>query len=370
MRGRAKRRARDLGLPFIGAPGPYNAITDVTGIEVGYATLVSDPERPESLRGPARTGVTIILPRGRAGPLLAPVWAGFHSLNGNGEMTGTHWIREAGYFVGPIGITNTHSVGAVHQAIIRWMVGNQSREGGAYTWLLPVVAETCDAYLNDMNAFHVTEAHVLEAIETATRGAPAEGNVGGGTGMICFEFKGGTGTSSRRIELCGETYTVGCLVQANFGLRPLFKVLGVPVGEHLTAGRLWDGEQGSIIAVVATDAPLMPTQLERVARRAGLGIGRTGTPSGDGSGDLCLAFSTANIQDPQPGVAPMAASLTFLPNSKLDPLFEATAQAVEEAILNAVVAAETMVGRQGRRVAAIDHDTLCEIMQRYVRLEG
>ena len=361
-----KPRGRELGLPFPGLTGPHNAITDVDGIEVGYRTLVSDPA-PGSVDGPARTGVTVVLPRGRSGPLTAPVWAGFHSLNGNGEMTGTHWIKEAGYFVGPIGITNTHSVGAVHQALIRWITGRLGPELGPYTWLLPVVAETCDAHLNDMNAFHVREEHVLEAIETASAGPVAEGNVGGGTGMICFEFKGGTGTASRVLDVCGQRYTVGCLVQANFGLRPLLRVLGVPVGEHLTANRIWSEEQGSIIAVVATDAPLMPTQLERIARRAGLGIGRTGTPSGDGSGDLCLAFSTANLIDTPPGAAQRVESLDFLPNNQLNGLFEATAQAIEEAIVNALVAAEPMTGREGRRVEAIDPQALLAVMRSHGR---
>jgi D-aminopeptidase len=363
-----KVRARGLGLPFPGKPGPLNAITDVAGVEVGYSTVIDDA--PRAGKGPARTGVTAILPRGRSGPLAAPVWAGFHSLNGNGEMTGTHWIKEAGYFLGPIGITNTHSLGTVHQAMLQWMIEKPGTGLGAYTWVLPVVGETCDAYLNDMNAFHVTSAHVMEALESASGGPLAEGNVGGGTGMICFEFKGGTGTSSRVVELLGETYTVGCLVQANFGIRPLLKVLGVPVGEHLTSDRLWAGEQGSIIVVVATDAPLMPTQLERIARRAGLGIGRTGTPSGDGSGDLCLAFSTANLTMSEAAAAPAMGNLAFLPNNKLDTLFEATAQSVEEAIINAMVAAETMVGREGRRVAAIDHDALKDVMRNYGRLNA
>jgi D-aminopeptidase len=363
-----KVRARGLGLPFPGKPGPLNAITDVAGVEVGYSTVIDDA--PRAGKGPARTGVTAILPRGRSGPLAAPVWAGFHSLNGNGEMTGTHWIKEAGYFLGPIGITNTHSLGTVHQGMLQWMIEKPGTGLGAYTWVLPVVGETCDAYLNDMNAFHVTSAHVMEALESASGGPLAEGNIGGGTGMICFEFKGGTGTSSRVVELLGETYTVGCLVQANFGIRPLLKVLGVPVGEHLTSDRLWAGEQGSIIVVVATDAPLMPTQLERIARRAGLGIGRTGTPSGDGSGDLCLAFSTANLTMSEAAAAPAMGNLAFLPNNQLDTLFEATAQSVEEAIINAMVAAETMVGREGRRVAAIDHDALKDVMRNYGRLNA
>lgn len=362
-------RARDLGLPFSGVCGAHNAVTDVPGVEVGYSTLIRGSEGLPLGRGPVRTGVTVLLPRGRSpGPAAPLVWAGFHVLNGNGEMTGAHWIKEGGAFAGPVALTNTQSLGIVHQALARWMVQGGGRLAGAYQWNLPVVAETCDAYLNDMNGFHVGEAHVLEAIGAAQGGPIAEGNVGGGTGMVCFEFKGGTGTASRLIELCGGAYTVGCLVQANFGLRPLLRILGVPVGEHLKAGRIWSAEQGSIIAVVATDAPLMPTQLERVARRAGLGVGRTGTPSGDGSGDLCLAFSTANPVGRKPGRLPGLGHLAFLPNEVLDPLFEATAQAVEEAIVNALVAAYTMEGREGRRAEAIDHVALVEVMRSYNRL--
>lgn len=354
-----KTRARDLGLPFKGTTGPHNAITDVAGVEVGYATLKRD--LPDN--GAVRTGVTLVLPRGRSGEMLNPVWAGFHSLNGNGEMTGMHWVREAGYFLGPVAITNTHSVGIVHQGVARLMA--RAQEGkGAYTWVLPVVAETCDAFLNDMNGFHVAEHHVFEAFEAASPGPIAEGNVGGGTGMICYEFKGGTGTSSRRVEAAGGAWTVGALVQANFGARPLMRVLGVPVGEHLTQDRTRTREQGSIIALVATDAPLMPTQLERLARRAGLGIARTGSCAGDGSGDLCLAFSTANEEAPASGPG----ALAYLPNHELDPIFEAVAQAVEEAIWNAVVAAETTTGHQGRRVVALDHAQLVEVMKDYGRM--
>ena len=356
-----KARARDLGLPFGGRTGTNNAITDVAGLEVGYATLNRDLVEG----GAVRTGVTLVLPRGRKGAMLNPVWAGFHSLNGNGEMTGMHWVREAGHFLGPVAITNTHSVGAVHQGVARLMA--RAQEGkGAYTWVLPVVAETCDAHLNDMNGFHVEERHVFEAFEAARPGAIAEGNVGGGTGMICYEFKGGTGTASRIVEAAGGSWTVGALVQANFGARPLMRVLGVPVGEHLRENRLRMTEQGSIIALVATDAPLMPTQLERLARRAGLGIARTGSCAGDGSGDLCLAFSTANEE--APGSRP--ATLAYLPNHALDPIVEAVAQAVEEAIWNAVVAAETMTGQGGRRVVALDHAQLREVMKAYGRLNG
>jgi len=340
----------------------------VAGVEVGYATIIA-----EAPSGAVRTGVTAILPRGRAGRATLPVWAGFHSLNGNGEMTGTHWIREAGWFLGPIAVTNTHAIGMAHHALTRWMVERARNEPGPYSWMMPVVAETCDAHLNDMNGFHVTEAHVLAAIDDAHGGPIREGNVGGGTGMICYEFKGGTGTASRVVRTGDAPYTVGALVQANFGLRPCFRVLGVPVGEHLPVAPIWGAEQGSVIVVVASDAPLLPTQLERIARRAALGVGRTGTPSGDGSGDLCLAFTTANantspqetkVQDTN------VQAMSFLPHHRLDPLFEATAQVVEEAVVNALVAAESMVGRDGHRVEAIDHAALMRVMGHHMRLNG
>ncbi len=349
-------RARGLGLPFEGQCGAGNAITDVPGVEVGASTIIEDGGR-----GAVRTGVTAILPRGKASPLV-PVWAGVSAFNGNGEMTGAHWIREAGYFVGPVCLTNTHSVGMAHHAVTRWLTRHRTYDGAADPWLLPVVAETCDSHLNDMNGLHVREDHVQAALESAAAGPVAEGNVGGGTGMICYEFKGGTGTASRR----GANYHVGALVQANFGVRPWLSVLGVPVGKLLTEDRLWPREQGSIIVVVATDAPLLPIQLQRVARRAGLGIGRTGTAGGNGSGDIFLAFSTANAVegtalDPLP-------SLRYIPNGELDPLFEATVQAVEEAVLNALVAAETMTGYDGNRVVAIDHGRLRDVMRAHGRL--
>lgn len=358
----SKPRARDLGLPFGGACGPHNAMTDVPGVEVGYATMCDDAAGTA-----VRTGVTVVLPRGRGGPATAPVWAGFHALNGNGEMTGTHWIREAGWFLGPIALTNTHSVGIVHHALTRWMVEAARRQPGPYPWFMPVVGETCDAHLNDMNGFHVQESHVREAIAAARGGRIAEGNVGGGTGMICYEFKGGTGTASRAVATREGSYMVGALVQANFGLRPALRMLGVPVGEHLTDGRIWPGEQGSVIALVGTDAPLMPNQLERLARRAALGIGRTGTPGGDGSGDLCLAFSTANMPARNADAADPA-SMSFLPHASLDVMFEATAQVVEEAVINALIAAETMTGRDGRRVEAVDHGALRHVMRAHGRL--
>jgi D-aminopeptidase len=315
--------------------------------------------------GPVRTGVTAILPRGHV-TSLTPVWAATFSLNGNGEMTGAHWINEAGYFNGPICITNTHSVGAVHEASIRWMVGHYGEAFGEYVWAMPVVAETCDAHLNDLNGFHVRQAHVLAALDGACSGPIDEGNVGGGTGMICYEFKGGTGTASRVLEVAGRHYTIGTLVQANHGIRPWLTILGVPVGQHLTDHLLWSKEQGSIIAVVGTDLPLLPIQLQRLARRISIGVGRTGTPSGDNSGDIFLAFSTAN---PEPDkLTDGLHSLDFVPNEVLDPVFLSLVEAVEEAIVNAMVAAETMTGRDGHRVVAIDHDELREVMRRYGRL--
>jgi D-aminopeptidase len=350
-------RARDLGLPFVGTPGPHNAITDVPGVEVGFTTLTH-----ESPRGAVRTGVTAILPRGRAGAGV-PLLAGLHSLNGNGEMTGSHWIAEAGEFAGPLLITNTHSVGICHHAAVRWMTLNHARPG---KWWMPVAAETCDAVLNDMDGLHVTEAHALAAIDGAAPGPVAEGNVGGGTGMICYGFKGGTGTASRRVETLGVTAHVGVLVQANFGRRPDLSVLGVPVG------RLWPPDpeaeppRGSIIGILATDAPLLPQQLRRLAQRMGLGVARTGTPSNNGSGDLFLAFTTANAPPAGAEAAPRTAS--YLPHWALDPLFLATVEATEEAILNALVAARTMTGFEGHEVKAIDHATLVKLMRRHGRI--
>lgn len=357
-------RARDLGLPFDGEPGENNAITDVPGVEVGFTTLIEGTGSLVVGEGPVRTGVTALLPRGKSRDVV-PVWAGMFSLNGNGEMTGCHWIEEAGYFLGPVCITNTHSLGMVHHGTIRWMVRHYGDAFGKYVWALPVVAETCDAYLNDMNGMHVTEAHVLAALDSAASGPVAEGNVGGGTGMIAYEFKGGTGTASRVVTLGGTRYTVAALVQANMGSRPWLTVRGVPVGQHMPEGRLWEEEQGSIIAVVATDLPLLPIQLKRLARRIGLGVGRTGTPGGDNSGDIFLAFSVANAtpRSEEPAIS----RHEWAPNEWLDPVFLATVESVEEAILNAMVAAETIEGRDGHRVEAIDHDALMAVMARYGR---
>jgi D-aminopeptidase len=354
----ARPRARDLGVPFTGTPGPHDAITDVAGVTVGYTTLIRGAGRLVVGEGPVRTGVTAILPRGLASH--EPVFAAWCPLNGNGELTGTTWIRESGFLEGPVMLTNTHSVGTVGAAVVAW----QARTGRLFQpYSYPVVGETYDGRLSDINGFHVTAAHALAAIEGATDGAIAEGNVGGGTGMICFGFKGGTGTASRRIEIAGVSgYTVGVLVQANFGAREQLVIAGVPLGRELADAPLPGpaaAEQGSIIVIVATDAPLLPHQLERVARRAGLGIGRTGGIGGNGSGDIMLAFSTANAG------AAAALALTrveTLANGRLDPIFSATIEATEEAIVNAMVAAETMTGVDDLVVHALPHARLRERM--------
>ena len=358
----AKPRARDLGLDFPGTPGPGNALTDVPGVLVGYTTLIDDDAR-------IRTGVTAILPYGHD-PALRPVWAGQFSLNGNGEMTGVHWIRDAGYFTGPVCITNTHSVGMVHHAATRWMIDTYSAAfGDEYIWAMPVVAETYDGVLNDINGQHVHAEHVTAAIEGAAGSPPAEGNVGGGAGMICYEFKGGTGTSSRRVSLGGEDYTVGALVQANHGVREWLTILGVPVGRYMTEDLLKSRETGSIIVVIGTDAPLSALSLRHLAKRASIGIGRHGTPSGNGSGDIFLAFSIANKRElPQMGAAKQ--SFEFINNEVLDPCYLAAVEAVEEAVVNALVAADTMttVKPAGLTCRAIDHDALRDAMRRHGRL--
>ena len=341
-------RARGLGLPLAGETGPDNGITDVPGVTLGMTTLI-DPDRP------IRTGVTAILPRA-PDALLNPVWAGSFAMNGNGEMTGLHWVREAGWFTGPITVTNTLSVGIAHHATARWMAARFRGRIGEDLWILPVAAETYDGYLNDIAGFHVTEAHVMAAIEAASGGPIREGSVGGGTGMIAYEFKGGTGTSSRVVSVRGETFTLGALVQANHGLRPWLNVCGLPVGRAMSEAMLWSEERGSIIVVLATDAPLLPTQLDRLARRVAIGIGRGGTPSGNNSGDIFLAFSTAN--DPGPLPEPPRLSFSALSNDALDPVFMAVVEAVEEAVLNAILAAEPMTGKHGRVVAALDHERL------------
>jgi len=361
--GQGKPRARDLGIPFDGTPGLLNAITDVQGVEVGHSTIISGEGELKVAVGPVRTGVTAILPRGRHSSDL--VFAAWFALNGNGEMTGTTWVEESGFLEGPVMITNTHSVGVVRDAVIAWRVQHGQPADSEYWWSLPVVAETWDGYLNDINGFHVQAKHAFEALDTARSGPVTEGNVGGGTGMICHEFKGGIGTASRKLEHKFGGYTVGVLVQCNYGLRQELRVAGVPVGRELAEGKIRSDDSGSIIVVVATDAPLLPHQLKRLARRVSLGLGRNGSASGNGSGDIFIAFSTAN-----PGAARTSGTiqLTMLPNDRMNPLFEATVQAAEEAIINALIAAETMTGINNRTVIAIPHDRLQQVLKKYNRL--
>jgi L-aminopeptidase/D-esterase-like protein len=361
--GQTKPRARDLGIPFDGAPGRFNAITDVAGVEVGMTTLISGQGPLVVGQGPVRTGVTAVIPRGK--DKLNQVFAAWFTLNGNGEMTGTTWLDESGFLEGPVLITNTHSVGVVRDAVIAWQL---ERMGERFpTWSLPVVAETWDGDLNDINGFHVKPEHVFQALDRAASGPVAEGNVGGGTGMIVHGFKGGTGTSSRTVPIQRATYTVGVLVQANYGSRSQLTIAGVPVGKEIADLKPGAGGQdaGSIIVVIATDAPLLPHQLKRIAERATLGIGRTGGIGSNSSGDIFIAFSTAN-SDAADGSAP--AKLDCLPNDWINPLFTATIQATEEAIVNAMIAAETMEGVNGHVVYAIPHDRLRAILKKYGRL--
>ena len=358
----ADPRARDLGVPFEGEPGPLNAITDVAGVAVGHTTLIQDLTDGHRVR----TGVTAILPRGRA-DIRTPAFGGWFSLNGNGEMTGTTWIEESGQLDGPVLLTNTHSVGVVRDAVIAWRVRRGDADASGYWWSLPVVAETWDGHLNDVNGFHVKPAHVDAALDAAAGGPVAEGNVGGGTGMVCHEFKCGIGTSSRRVTIEGRTHTIGVLVQANYGLRETLRIAGVPIGQHLREHRAYQDqprETGSIIIVVATDAPLLSHQLKRLARRAGMGLARMGSYAGDGSGDIFLAFSTANA--PALSGGPYA-SAEFLENGSMDPLFQATVQATEEAIVNALIAARDMTGEAGRYAKAIPHAELVRLLKKYGR---
>jgi len=363
-----KPRARDLGVPFDGAPGPNNAITDVRGVEVGHTTLISGEGKLEVGKGPVRTGVTAIHPRGKTNN--DAVFAAWFTLNGNGEMTGTTWVEDSGFLDGPIMITNTHSVGVVRDAVIAWKVKRNSPDMEGYWWSLPVVAETWDGDLNDINGFHVKPEDAWHALDSAHTGPVEEGNVGGGTGMICNEFKGGIGTSSRVLDAKAGGYTVGVLVQCNYGMREQLRIAGVNVGREIPerASREQAARQqdiGSIIVVVATDAPLIPTQLKRIARRVSLGLGRDGSYSGDGSGDIFIAFSTAN-----PGAAGAKAvhQVTMLPNESLNPIFLATVQATEEAVVNAMVAAETMTGINNHTVIALPHDRLRDVLKKYNRL--
>jgi len=366
---KAKPRARDLGVPFDGTPGPSNAITDVAGVLVGHTTLISGDGRLQVGKGPVRTGVTAVLPRGRI--FDDAVFAGWYSQNGNGEMTGTTWVEESGFLVGPVMITNTHSVGVVRDAVIQWTVQHKKLGADDDWWSLPVVAETWDGWLNDINGFHVKPEDAFRAIDSAHSGAVEEGNVGGGTGMICNEFKGGIGTSSRVVKINDANYTVGVLVQCNYGRRPNLRIAGVPVGKEIPEEAAYadasfgGAERGSIIIVIATDAPLLSQQLKRLAHRATLGLGRTGSLSGNGSGDIFIAFSSAN-----PGASDQkkTVNLKMIPNERIDPLFAATVNATEEAIVNAMVAAETMTGINGHRVVALDHEKLRAILKKYNRL--
>ncbi|HEY6299409.1 MAG TPA: P1 family peptidase [Candidatus Binatus sp.] len=354
-------RGRALGIPFDGEPGPLNAITDVAGVEVGHATIIRGDGKLIVGRGPVRTGVTAVLPRGKRD--AASVFAGYFSLNGNGEMTGTAWVEESGLLTTPIMITNTHSVGIVRDAVIAWQV---RRRKMTQPWSLPVVAETYDGLLNDINGFHVTAKHAHAALESARGGRVAEGCVGGGTGMIGYGWKGGIGTASRRLDRKAGGYTVGVLVQLNCGRPSELTIAGVPIGKELGPGRdpFSTQELGSIIIVAATDAPLMPHQLKRIARRLTMGLARTGSVSGNGSGDLFIAFSTANSESAKRSDVE---SVKMLRNSRMDPLFTAAVQASEEAIVNALVAARTMVGINGYRVEAIPHDRLVEVIRKYGR---
>lgn len=359
----AKPRARDLGVPFDGTPGAFNAITDVKGVEVGHTTLISGAGKLKVGEGPVRTGVTAILPRGKESQ--DAVFGGWFTLNGNGEMTGTTWLEDSGFLEGPVMITNTHSVGVVRDAVIAWRVNHGPPDQQGYWWSLPVVAETWDGELNDVNGFHVKPEHAWHALDTAHGGAVEEGNVGGGTGMICNEFKGGIGTSSRVLAAKYGGYTVGVLVQCNYGQRDQLRIAGVPVGREISEHTVRKDDVGSIIVVVATDAPLIPTQLKRLARRVSLGLGRDGSFSGDGSGDIFIAFSTAN---PGAGNPRGTRDLKMLPNDQLNPVFLGTVQATEEAVINAMVAAETMKGINDYEVIALPHDRLREVLQKYGRL--
>ena len=370
-----KPRARDLGVPFSGTTGKFNAITDVKGVEVGYSTLIEGEGENNVGEGPVRTGVTAIFPRGKA-KKFSPVYANWYSLNGNGEMTGTTWVTESGFLETPIMITNTNSVGVVRDAVLKWSVDTDWYGGEDWWYTYPVVAETYDGFLNDIYGFHVKEENVLEAIKNSSSGKIAEGNVGGGTGMMCLGFKGGTGTASRVLKIKDSTYTIGVLVQSNFGSKKNLSIAGVPVGIELKdtlnykfnappKSRRQEGD-GSIIVVLATDAPLLPHQLKRIAQRIPLGIGVVGGRGSNGSGDIFLAFSTANENAFN---RDETATVISMPNDKMTPLFEATVQAVEEAIINAMIAAETMEGINSNKAYALPHDLLIKTLKKYNRLK-
>ena len=366
-----KSRARDIGIPFNGVTGKFNAITDVKGVEVGYSTIISGQGKNVRGQGPVRTGVTAILPRGRHNN---PVFANWYSLNGNGEMTGTTWITESGFLETPIMITNTNSVGVVRDAVLKWFVKTGwYKEDFWYTY--PVVAETYDGFLNDIYGFHVKESNAYEALDNAKTGYLKEGNVGGGTGMMCLGFKGGTGTSSRVVKIKDSTYTVGVLVQSNFGSKKNLTIAGVPIGKELKDTLNYELKgppsyrqegDGSIIVVVATDAPLLPNQLKRIAARVPIGVGIVGGRGENGSGDIFIAFSTAN---PSAFQRKDFAKVDDLPNDLINPLFEATVQAVEEAIINAMVAAETTEGINGNKAYALPHNLVIDLLRKYNRIK-
>jgi D-aminopeptidase len=364
------QRARDLGVPFDGAPGQLDAITDVRGVEVGHTTLISGNGPLKVGEGPVRTGVTVVFPRGKSN--ADPVYAGWFSQNGNGEMTGTTWVEESGFLEGPVAITNTHSVGVVRDSIISWSLKHPMFH---QDWSLPVVAETWDGWLNDINGFHVKPEHVFSALDGAQGGAVPEGAVGGGTGMVCYGFKGGIGTASRMLKKEDGGYTIGVLVQCNCGRRQQLVIAGVPVGKEITEGVPYSmfkdneagasqGDLGSIIIIVATDAPLIPTQLKRLARRATMGLARTGSTSGNGSGDIFLAFSTAN---PHANDIPGPNTVQTVANGSISPIFNATVEATEEAIVNAMVGANTMTGIDGHTVPGLPHEQLQEVLKKYGR---
>ena len=368
--GTAAPRARDLGVPFDGTPGPLNAITDVTGVLVGQTTLVEGSGKLVVGQGPVRTGVTAVLPRG-LDSIQRFSFAGWFAENGNGEMTGTTWVEESGFLEGPVMITNTHSVGVVRDAVIAWRVAHGPEDATGAWWSLPVVAETWDGWLNDINGFHVKPEHVFQALDSARTGPVEEGNVGGGTGMICNGYKGGIGTASRKLAPKDGGYTVGVLVQCNYGTRANLRVAGIPVGAEIFGEDPYAlvpsdlKELGSIIVIVATDAPLLPHQLKRVARRVTLGLGRDGSTAGNGSGDIFIAFSTAN---PDASGIEHLAELQMVPNDSLDPIFTATVQATEEAVINALVAAKDMTGADNHHVTALSHEKLRAVLKKYGRL--
>jgi L-aminopeptidase/D-esterase-like protein len=366
-----KPRARDIGIPFNGTAGKFNAITDVKGVEVGYSTIISGQGKNVRGKGPVRTGVTAILPRGKNNN---PVYANWYSLNGNGEMTGTTWVTESGFLETPIMLTNTNSVGVVRDAVTKWFIKTGWHKDD-FWFAYPVVAETYDGFLNDIYGFHVKEANAYEALNTAASGPIKEGNVGGGTGMMCLGFKGGTGTASRVVKVGDSTYTVGVLVQSNFGKRRNFTIAGVPVGKELRDTLEYDFKaapsyrqegDGSIIVVVATDAPVLPHQLKRIAARVPIGMGLVGGRGENGSGDIFIAFSTANRTAFQ---RKDFVKVEQLPNDLIDPLFDATIQAVEEAIINAMVAAETLEGINGNKVYKLPQQAVLKILRKYNRLK-